>query len=686
MLQDLMAKAEEEGKSEALAYDQFVHWCVVSVKTVNKAIVGEKEKIEMLTSEIDSEQKDIEQLTKQIAAIEKEIAGNEAAAAKSEGLRNQGSSLYDLTKADKTSTIDAIGQAITALEESGASALAQLTKPKVQKALAFLEANWPADASETQHASLKSFLQAEPASDRPEQLAAGDAAAHVKEYNFKSDNIIELLKQLKLKFEDDLVAGDTAETNSLNAYALEKQARDAAIAAATAAKEEKATAKGDTEEALAEHKSTLAETQGELEADSATLSDTQKSCAMKKSEWETRSDVRTKEIKACEVAVSILSKVTGVRTEAPGNPVPPPSPLEAQEDAPASFVQISDPKQKALNMLRQKSSKLHSKAFARFVTQLSSHMDDPFKVVNNMIEKMIFQLMHEQTDEDNHKHWCDQEMSKTNTSKVEKEDKITMLDAKISNLEAKVQKLALEIVDADEMVAKIGSFVEEATAIRATGKDENKLALKDAESAQAALANAVAVLQEFYKSSGMVEKQAWEFVQRGVELPENPSTWESGYSGVADPKAQPDGIIAVLEQVASDFAAMEADTRAQEAEDQKLFEGEMQTSAIEKAERAKESQMKGQEKGRTVAKLETMTKSRKHTQADLEAVEQYWKDLGPACMDGDSTYEDRKAARSQEIDALKEAEGILAGAFDAPAEAAPSLLKKSSNLRAAGQR
>ena len=91
-------------------------------------------------------------------------------------------------------------------------------------------------------------------------MAAGDAAAHVQEYNFKSDNIIELLKQLKLKFEDDLVAGDTAETNSLNGYALEKQARDAAIEAATTAKEEKATAKGDTEEALAEHKSTLAET------------------------------------------------------------------------------------------------------------------------------------------------------------------------------------------------------------------------------------------------------------------------------------------------------------------------------------------------------------------------------------------------------------------------------------------
>merc|ERR1719160_828006 len=121
----------------------------------------------------------------------------------------------------------------------------------------------------------------------------------------------------------------------------------------------------------------------------------------------------------------------------------------------------------------------------------------------------------------------------------------------------------------------------------------------------------------------MIEKQAWEFVQsekRGVELPEEPSTWESSYSGVADPKAQPDGIVSVLETVASDFAAMEAATRAQEAEDQKLFEEEMKATAIEKAERAKESQMKGQEKNRAVAKLETLSKSRKHTAGDLEAV------------------------------------------------------------------
>merc|ERR1719377_322344 len=74
---------------------------------------------------------------------------------------------------------------------------------------------------------------------RPDQLAAGDKKAHVDKYDFKSENVIELLKQLKLKFEDDQLATTKAETNALNAYALSKEARDNAIDAAKKSKDEK---------------------------------------------------------------------------------------------------------------------------------------------------------------------------------------------------------------------------------------------------------------------------------------------------------------------------------------------------------------------------------------------------------------------------------------------------------------
>ena len=63
---------------------------------------------------------------------------------------------------------------------------------------------------------------------------------------------------------------------------------------------------------------------------------------------------------------------------------------------------------------------------------------------------------------------------------------------------------------------------------------------------------------------GAIATEAWEFVQAPMDLPENPSTWDAGYTAVADPAEQPGGIVTVLKKVATDFARMEAETQAQD--------------------------------------------------------------------------------------------------------------------------
>merc|ERR1719326_2359277 len=223
--------------------------------------------------------------------------------------------------------------------------------------------------------------------------------------------------------------------------------------------------------------------------------------------------------------------------------------------------------------------------------------------------------------------------------------------------------LTEDITAASDMVAEIEAHMEKSTDIRNEGKHENDLAITDSEAAQKAVANAMAVLEEFYKESGQIKKEEWEFVQRGVDLPEEPSTWDSGYTGTADPTAQPGGILTILEETGKEFAEMEADTRSQEAVDQKAYEEDMKECTIEKARRTKESEMKTAEKKRLTDKIDAMTKSKKHTEGELEATEQYLKDLQPACVSGDSSYEERKEARATEIEALQKVQGILTDAF-----------------------
>jgi len=648
MLEGLAEKAEEEGKTEAVSFDKFMHWCATSTKTLDSAIADEKDTIETLTDQIAGEEKMVAKLEKQIATLEEQIKEMDQAAEDAKALRKEGADLYAKTESDFKGTIKAIADAIKGLKESDGTFLAQkVATPQLRRVLALAELK---GVKEEQRSALAFLLQ------KPEQLAEGDRAKHVKAYNFKSGNIIELLKELQRKFEDDLLASTKAETNALNAYDLEKQARDAANAAAEKSKKEKTATLGEVEADLAQHKSDLADTENELATDSETLAETKKSCATKTQEWEERSAVRTNEIAAMGKAIEILAKTTGVRTEAPGNPVPPPAPAFLQVS-----LQVEDPKQKALNLLRSKARETKSRALAKMAQQLAAHLGDPFKDINNMIEKMIFHLQAEQTDEDKHKAWCDQEISKTETSQKNKKEKIEELTTKIDAAQATVTELTEDIAAATEMLAKIAEFVEESTEIREIGKKENAKAVADAEAAQNAVANAIAVLTDFYKESGNIEKEEWEFVQRGVDLPKNPDTWGSSYTGVSDSKG---GILTILEEVAAKFAAMEADTKAQEAQDQSEYAKQMSESDIEKAGRTKEAEMKEQEKKRLVDKLEALKKTRKHVSGELEAVDQYFEDLKPACMDGDSSYEDRKAARDKEIEALRQAEDILAKAFE----------------------
>jgi DNA repair exonuclease SbcCD ATPase subunit len=660
LLKDLKEKSIGEGKEEAVAYQKFEYWCSTSIATLKDTIAEEQETIAELQDKLSGLEKDKATLEEDIATLEEQLGELAASAKAAKDKRDDEEALYNKASQDLEDTIKAVEECIAALEEAEAS-----TEPKMllaQRHVKALLALISLKVTDEQRKGLQAFAE-EP---RPELKAEGDLKAHVDKYDFKSENVIELLKQLLLKFEDEKLATTKAETNAINAYELSKQARDDSIAATEKSKDKKEKALAATEAAIADAEKSLKDTEDDFAADSKTLAETEDACATKKSEWETRSKTRTLEIEAMDAAIKILSKSTGVRTEAPENPIPPASPV--------SFLQVtsnpSDPKMKAVALLREAAKEGHSRALERLAVEVQAHLKGPFDAVNNMIEKMIFRLMDEQKKEDEHKNWCDEEIKKTETMKEDKEDKIADLKAEIEIQTAKVSTLTDEIAEAEQMISDITAFMKEATEIRGIGKTENALAIKDSQDAQKSLTNAIAVLTAFYKEDGEIPKEPWEFIQKPAVLPENPATWDSPYTAVADPTKQPEGIITILENVLSDFEKMEAETKSQEEVDQKDYEQQMKENEIEKAGRTQEVAMKTAEKARRVEKIASLSSQKKNTEAELEKTDQYLVDLKPACVDGDSTYEDRKAARTKEIEALQKAQIILLDAFkekdDAP--------------------
>merc|ERR1719359_842333 len=239
-----------------------------------------------------------------------------------------------------------------------------------------------------------------------------------------------------------------------------------------------------------------------------------------------------------------------------------------------------------------------------------------------MIQKMIFRLMSEQKDEDDHKNWCDMEMEKSTESKEDKDEKVKMFKKKVAEHDAAIKKLIKQITENNDKAADIAKYMEEETELRNENHAEIVATIKDSQDAQAAVTQATQVLKEFYKESGMIAKEPWEFVQvssnRGVDLPDSPDTWDSSYTGVSDPKSGSDGVLSILDGVMEKFSTMEADAKVQDETDQQNYEKDMQAKKIELAETEQDTQMKTNKKSSLQEKLEADQGQLKHVTSERE--------------------------------------------------------------------
>jgi len=677
MLNDLQEQALDEGKAEQENYDKYAAWCTESKDTLKTAIANEKAEISSLESKIASLKDEIDTLGKDIDYLGAQIEEQNSAAAKAQGIRDDEKALYDDEQSNIDDTLSAVKDATKAMEDSEFLQIDQ--KKKIREAALLTEFKM----TDAQHKEVMAFIKSP--SFLQETAPESVDGTPANDYDFKSGGIIATFKGMIEDFEVEKDQSTSEETTKKNNFNLAKKAREDAIKAAEDAKGEKETAKGDKESDKSSAESSKSEEESALVADTALLEKTTKDCATTDAEWEERSKIRSDEIMAMEMAKKILSKVTKVR-----NPDEHEIAQKGGKFIQVTFIQTGsfrgakpvDKKVEAIQTLMKAANNtkaVHSKALNQLASQLMTY-DGPFDKLKSMIQKMIFRLMAEQKDEDDHKNWCDLEVEKSTESKEDKDSKLKTFTKKLEEMDKQVKKLAEKITENDEKAADIQKSMKQETALRNKNHESNMITIKDAKDAQAALLNAIQVLTDFYKESGMIAKEPWEFVQtasthrtvsahkmstRDVDLPDSPSTWDSSYTGTSDPKNGDQAVLALLEETNDKFAAMEADATVADTTDQKNFEEDMQAMKIELAETKTDTAMKAQKKSSTEEKIEGMTAAKKHTAREMSAVEAYLDDLEPACGEGDSSYEDRKKARKDEMEALRKAQNIFEDAFRA---------------------
>ena len=118
LLQKLQAQVKEEGEAETNSYGKFTYWCGEVIKENEGIVKKSSEEISVAESSIKALTEDIAALTHEIAELEAEITKDTAGKANAETLRGESNTVYGTNKADLEATIQAVADAVTALEAS----------------------------------------------------------------------------------------------------------------------------------------------------------------------------------------------------------------------------------------------------------------------------------------------------------------------------------------------------------------------------------------------------------------------------------------------------------------------------------------------------------------------------------------------------------------------------------------
>merc|ERR550514_1842372 len=269
-----------------------------------------------------------------------------------------------------------------------------------------------------------------------------------------------------------------------------------------------------------------------------------------------------------------------------------------------------------------------------------------------MIKDLIVRLMEEANEEAEHKGWCDTELATNEQTRKEKTASVETLHAEIDELEASISKLTEDIADLTKAVADLDAAMAEAAKLRQEEKATNEATVKDSQDAQTAVAQALVVLKEFYAKAG----EATALLQG--RQPTAPAIFDSPYTGM---QAENGGVVGMLEVIESDFARLEAETKAAEATAQKEYDEFMTTSKVDKASKTKDIEHKTAKKQDETQALTVKSEDLEGTQKELDAALAYFDKLKPSCVDAGVSYDDRVTRRKEEIQSLQEALRILNG-------------------------
>jgi len=654
LLTSMQKKVEAEGKKEKEMFDKFMCYCKNAGSSLSAAIDAAGTKIPQVASSIKEGESSKTQLEQELKDHQVSRAEAKSAMAKATALREKEAAAFAKESGDAKTNIAAMGKAITAIESGMSGSFLQSTSAQAVQRVAIDTA----DMTNYDRRMLLAFLTG--------KSEDGYAPA--------SGQITGILKEMKDTMDKDLADITASETASVQTFGELMAAKTKEVDANTQAIEEKTVRVGNLGVEIEGMKNDLDDTQQQLLEDKDFLANMDTNCSEKEKEWEVICAMRSQELIAIADTIKILNDDDALELFKKTLPA-----------ADASLVQVVSQSahvvHKALTMVQQvrKDARKDDHAALDLIALALTGKKVNFDKVIGLVDGLVATLQNEQKDDDHKREYCLKQFDFTDDKKKGLEQNLADLETTIEDTTEKIATLTDELKALAEGIVTLDKEVKESTETRKEEHEEHTELLAGNNAAMDLLGVAKNRLNKFYnpklykappKRVLTEEERITEnmggasFVQIGSHrlhkadpgpAPEAPKKFEKK-------SEQSSGVVAMIDMLIADLDRETQEATVIETESQKEYEKFMKDAAMKritdsKAITDKEGAKADGEVALEAAKEEKMSKFK-----ELMATEKYIGTLHMECDWLIKNFDLRKEARVGEIDSLKKAKAVLAGA------------------------
>mmetsp|Transcript_44641 Transcript_44641/g.95252 ORF Transcript_44641/g.95252 Transcript_44641/m.95252 type:complete len:771 (-) Transcript_44641:40-2352(-) len=718
LLKNMKSEVEEEGAKDKELFEKMDCWCKSNDAQKRAAMDAATKKIAELQSSIEEGVSTESKLSTEIEAYTDSRAKNQDSLKQATEMRDKENAEFTAEEKELVQAISQLGGAVEALEKNFAEFMqtkSEGSKKQVEQALmqtSNIVQTYAAKYSDVMDLDVAAindaFPVAQPHEDaftqgeqqRPSASLMTDVfnslmavaskkvgmlqqPADYKSYNAQSGKILGILKQMKETMEGDLADLTKQENESIAGFNGLNAAKNREIQASTDAIEENMKKSGEYAVGIVTMKGNKEDTEDALASDEGYLTELEKGCEDTMKDYELVKQSRSEELAAVADTINILNDDDALDLFKKALPTP------------ESFLQMDA----TSKQLRSQAAAIIRKSGRNprldLITMALQSKKTSFDKVVKMVDDMVDALHKEQSDDDSKKDYCHKELHNAEQTKTELAHTLKTLANEISDHNDNLARLHKQVEELEQGIKDLDKAVEDATQNRKDEHEEYLVELQQNQATLQVLDFAKNRLNKFYNPKDYKAAPKRELTEEermysayGGDIGTTPAPGGIAGSGamafvqirareedsdVAKPPPAPKvggfkkqnasgGVLGMIDMIVQDLKKEMQEHEFEEKQAQEDYEKLMEDSAAKRAADAKSiSAREG-----TIAEREQDLQSAKDASMgkmkEFQENQEYMADVHKSCDFLLENFGKRKEARAQEVEGLKKAKAILAGA------------------------